>query len=98
MVQPQRMTYAYKVTCGKKKQDLIQQYWPIAQQWCVDVIIKIHFYITFYLYIYFKATNATSLTLGLYEFVLSVVDEDNNTATDSVWIKVVQGMYTIVYI
>ncbi|XP_036328233.1 dyslexia-associated protein KIAA0319-like protein [Rhagoletis pomonella] len=36
------------------------------------------------------ATNATSLTLGLYEFVLSVVDEDNNTATDSVWIKVVQ--------
>ncbi|XP_053957907.1 dyslexia-associated protein KIAA0319-like protein [Anastrepha ludens] len=36
------------------------------------------------------ATNATSLTLGVYEFVLSVVDEDNNTATDSVWIKVVQ--------
>ncbi|XP_067623468.1 dyslexia-associated protein KIAA0319-like protein [Eurosta solidaginis] len=35
-------------------------------------------------------TNATSLTLGLYEFVLSVVDEDNNTARDSVWIKVVQ--------
>uniref|UniRef100_A0A0A1WK70 Dyslexia-associated protein KIAA0319-like protein n=1 Tax=Zeugodacus cucurbitae TaxID=28588 RepID=A0A0A1WK70_ZEUCU len=36
------------------------------------------------------ATNATSLTLGMYEFVLSVSDEDNNTATDSVWIKVVQ--------
>ncbi|CAD6999550.1 dyslexia-associated protein KIAA0319-like protein [Ceratitis capitata] len=35
-------------------------------------------------------TNATSLTLGLYEFVLSVTDEDNNTAADSVWIKVVQ--------
>ncbi|EDW69797.2 dyslexia-associated protein KIAA0319-like protein [Drosophila virilis] len=34
--------------------------------------------------------NATSLTLGLYEFELSVADENNNTATDSTWVKIVQ--------
>lgn len=34
--------------------------------------------------------NATGLTLGLYEFQLTVVDESNNTATDSMWLKVVQ--------
>lgn len=34
--------------------------------------------------------NATGLTLGLYEFELTVADESNNTATDSVWLKVVQ--------
>ncbi|XP_001352876.3 dyslexia-associated protein KIAA0319 [Drosophila pseudoobscura] len=34
--------------------------------------------------------NATSLTLGLYEFQLSVSDENNNTATDSTWVKIVQ--------
>ncbi|XP_073820861.1 dyslexia-associated protein KIAA0319-like protein [Musca autumnalis] len=34
--------------------------------------------------------NATGLTLGLYEFQLTVTDESNNTATDSIWIKVVQ--------
>lgn len=28
--------------------------------------------------------------MGLYEFELTVADESNNTATDSVWIKVVQ--------
>ncbi|XP_023176257.2 dyslexia-associated protein KIAA0319-like protein [Drosophila hydei] len=34
--------------------------------------------------------NATSLTLGLYEFELSVADENNNTATASTWVKIVQ--------
>nr|XP_016933919.1 dyslexia-associated protein KIAA0319-like protein [Drosophila suzukii] len=34
--------------------------------------------------------NATSLTLGLYEFELSVSDENNNTATDTTWVKIVQ--------
>ncbi|KAH8303932.1 hypothetical protein KR059_003862 [Drosophila kikkawai] len=34
--------------------------------------------------------NATSLTLGLYEFELSVADENNNTATDTTWVKIVQ--------
>lgn len=34
--------------------------------------------------------NATSLTIGLYEFQLTVFDENNNTASDSTWVKVVQ--------
>ncbi|KAI8125977.1 hypothetical protein FF38_10153 [Lucilia cuprina] len=34
--------------------------------------------------------NATGLTLGLYEFELTVADESNNTASDSMWLKVVQ--------
>lgn len=34
--------------------------------------------------------NATSLTLGLYQFELSVSDENNNTATDTTWVKIVQ--------
>ncbi|EDV96852.1 GH16502 [Drosophila grimshawi] len=34
--------------------------------------------------------NATSLTLGLYEFELRVADENNNTAADSTWVKIVQ--------
>ncbi|XP_016974846.2 dyslexia-associated protein KIAA0319-like protein [Drosophila rhopaloa] len=34
--------------------------------------------------------NATSLTLGLYEFELIVSDENNNTATDTTWVKIVQ--------
>ncbi|XP_016965332.1 dyslexia-associated protein KIAA0319-like protein [Drosophila biarmipes] len=34
--------------------------------------------------------NATSLTLGLYEFELTVSDENNNTATDTTWVKIVQ--------
>ncbi|XP_037957769.1 dyslexia-associated protein KIAA0319-like protein [Teleopsis dalmanni] len=34
--------------------------------------------------------NATSLTLGLYEFELFVTDASNNTASDKVWVKVVQ--------
>ncbi|XP_060659533.1 dyslexia-associated protein KIAA0319-like protein [Drosophila nasuta] len=34
--------------------------------------------------------NATSLTLGLYEFELSVADENNNMASDSTWVKIVQ--------
>ncbi|XP_068142854.1 LOW QUALITY PROTEIN: dyslexia-associated protein KIAA0319 [Drosophila tropicalis] len=34
--------------------------------------------------------NATSLTLGLYEFELTVMDENNNTASDSTWVKIVQ--------
>ncbi|XP_075153947.1 dyslexia-associated protein KIAA0319-like protein [Haematobia irritans] len=37
-----------------------------------------------------SVANATSLTLGLYQFQLTVVDESNNTATDSMWLKVVQ--------
>lgn len=38
-----------------------------------------------------QIANATSLTLGLYEFELSVSDENNNTATDTTWVKIVQG-------
>ncbi|ALC43405.1 CG7565 [Drosophila busckii] len=34
--------------------------------------------------------NATGLTLGLYEFQLTVADENNNTAVDSTWVKIVQ--------
>lgn len=34
--------------------------------------------------------NATGLTLGLYEFQLTVADESNNTASDRTWVKVVQ--------
>ncbi|EDV50405.1 dyslexia-associated protein KIAA0319 [Drosophila erecta] len=34
--------------------------------------------------------NATSLTLGLYEFELTVADENNNTAMDTTWVKIVQ--------
>ncbi|XP_013097852.1 dyslexia-associated protein KIAA0319-like protein [Stomoxys calcitrans] len=34
--------------------------------------------------------NATGLTLGAYEFQLTVVDESNNTASDHMWLKVVQ--------
>ncbi|EDX09633.1 GD13023 [Drosophila simulans] len=34
--------------------------------------------------------NATFLTLGLYEFELTVSDENNNTATDTTWVKIVQ--------
>lgn len=37
-----------------------------------------------------QIANATGLTLGLYEFELSVTDESNNTASDRVWVKVVQ--------
>lgn len=38
-----------------------------------------------------QIANATSLTLGLYQFELSVSDENNNTATDTTWVKIVQG-------
>lgn len=38
-----------------------------------------------------QIANATSLTLGLYEFELTVADENNNTATDTTWVKIVQG-------
>uniref|UniRef100_A0A1A9WUV5 MANSC domain-containing protein n=1 Tax=Glossina brevipalpis TaxID=37001 RepID=A0A1A9WUV5_9MUSC len=34
--------------------------------------------------------NATGLTLGLYEFELTVADNSNNTASDRLWVKVVQ--------
>ncbi|XP_030385510.1 dyslexia-associated protein KIAA0319 [Scaptodrosophila lebanonensis] len=34
--------------------------------------------------------NATSLTLGLYQFELTVSDENNNSASDTTWVKVVQ--------
>ncbi|KAL9928695.1 dyslexia-associated protein KIAA0319-like protein [Glossina fuscipes fuscipes] len=34
--------------------------------------------------------NATGLTLGLYEFALTVADTSNNTASDRLWVKVVQ--------
>lgn len=37
-----------------------------------------------------QIANATGLTLGLYKFVLTVTDENNNTASAPVWIKVVQ--------
>lgn len=39
---------------------------------------------------YLQIANATGLTLGLYQFELTVADESNNTASDSLWLKVVQ--------
>lgn len=41
-----------------------------------------------------SVANATSLTIGLYEFKLTVYDENNNTASDSTWVKVVQEKNT----
>lgn len=43
------------------------------------------------LHLTLQIANATSLTLGLYEFELTVADENNNTATDTTWVKIVQG-------
>ncbi|XP_055375563.1 dyslexia-associated protein KIAA0319-like protein isoform X2 [Condylostylus longicornis] len=37
-----------------------------------------------------SVANATSLTIGLYEFELLVTDENNNSASDSVFVTVVQ--------
>lgn len=38
--------------------------------------------------------NATGLTIGQYVFRLYVIDENNNNATDQVWIKVIQEKNT----
>lgn len=43
-------------------------------------------------FILLQIANATSLTIGLYEFQLTVTDENKNQASDRVWIKVVQGI------
>lgn len=36
--------------------------------------------------------NATGLTIGLYTFQLTIVDENRNNATANVTVKVIQGM------
>lgn len=41
-----------------------------------------------------SVANATSLTIGLYEFQVVVTDENNNSSTDKVTITVVQGIST----
>lgn len=38
-----------------------------------------------------SVANATSLTVGAYEFQVVVIDENNNSSTDKVMITVVQG-------
>lgn len=42
--------------------------------------------------------NATNLTVGKYLFQVNVVDENNNTASDSVYVTVIQGIHKLLII